>query len=134
MSAHRTTFALCRLVPRPRDEEEFERAINELVEAASKLLEREEEKQMSWSLQAAFGKAPAVREGVAKQFENGHKCMEPEESIRLAAAKIIDVALAGQDQAQVVEVSASGSMSTKNGKFASNQLNIAVTPRSGFIE
>ena len=88
---------------------------------------------MSWSV-SAFGKAPAVRTAIAKQFEQGGKCMEPEETIRQSAAAIIDAALAGQAPSQVVEVSASGSMSTNSGKFTSNTLNIAVTPRWGFVE
>jgi len=89
---------------------------------------------MSWSISGRMGKAAAVRAAVAKEFEQGSKCTEPEETIRQSAAQIIDSALAGQDPQQVVEVSASGHMSTNNGKVASNTLNIAVTPRWGFIE
>ncbi len=44
---------------------------------------------MSWSV-GAVGKASAVRSEISKQFTNGGKCSEPEESIRQAAASIID--------------------------------------------
>ena len=82
-----------------------------------------------------IGKAPAVREKVAKTFATGmSKCSEPEESIRLAAAQIIDAALAGQDPSKVVEVSASGSMSVHDGKVDSNTLTIKVEPKWSFIE
>jgi len=89
---------------------------------------------MSWSIGTVFGRAPAVAEKVAKQFADASKCAEPEETIRQAAAHMIDAALAGQDPSQVVEVSASGSMSTNNGKVTSNSLQIAVSPKWGFIE
>lgn len=88
---------------------------------------------MSWSVQA-FGKAPAVRAAIAKQFEQHGKCSEPEETIRRSAAKIVDAALADQDPTQVLEVSASGSMSTTGGKVSSGTLNVAVTPRWQFLE
>lgn len=88
---------------------------------------------MSWGIQA-FGKATAVRVAVQKQFESGSKCTEPEETIRQAAAAIIDLALGDQATAQVLEVSASGSMYSKDGKVTSNGLNIAITPRWNFLE
>ncbi len=66
---------------------------------------------MSWSVGGAFGKAPSVRAVIAKQFEQGGKCSEPEETIRQYVAEIIDAALAAQGPNQVVEVSASGSQS-----------------------
>jgi hypothetical protein len=89
---------------------------------------------MSWGIGSFFGRAPSVREQVVKAFTNQGKCAEPEETIKQVAAQIIDAALAGQDPGQVVEVSASGSMHTTGGKVTSNTLNIAVTPRYGFLE
>lgn len=50
---------------------------------------------MSWSV-SAVGKPSAVRDAITKQFANGGKCSEPEESIRQAAAAIIDKALESQ--------------------------------------
>jgi hypothetical protein len=89
---------------------------------------------MSWSVGGTIGKAPAVRAAIAKQFEQGSKCSEPEETIRQAAAKVIDAALAGQDPSKVVEVNASGSMSMNSGKVDGNSLTIQVTPKWGFLE
>lgn len=89
---------------------------------------------MSWSIGGFLGKAPAVRGKVALAFSGGGKCPEPEEAIRQLASKIIDVALAEQDPSQVVEVSASGSMSTNGSKVVSNTLNISINPKWGFIE
>lgn len=88
---------------------------------------------MTWGVQA-FGKAAAVRTAIAAQFEKSGKCMEPEETIRQSAANIIDAGLAAQHPAQVVEVVASGSMSTNTGGLQSNTVNIAVTPRWNFLE
>jgi hypothetical protein len=91
-------------------------------------------KTMSWSVAVPLGRAPAVRAAVAKQFEQGGKCTEPEETIRQAAAKIIDAALAAQDPSKVVEVIASGSMSSSAGKVDSNSLSIKIEPKWGFLE
>lgn len=89
---------------------------------------------MSWSISGRLGKAPAVRAAVAKEFEQSSKCAEPEETIRQAAKQIIDAALAAQGENQVVEVSASGSMSKNGEVVTSNTVNIAVTARWGFLE
>jgi hypothetical protein len=89
---------------------------------------------MSWGIAGGLGKAGAMRAAVAKQFAMQGKCSEPEETIKQAAAQIVDAALAGQDPNQVVEVSASGSQSTNGVAVVCNMLNIAVTPRYGFIE
>jgi hypothetical protein len=88
---------------------------------------------MSWSV-SGFGKAPAVRESIAKQFAQGSKCMEPEETMRQAAAALMESSLAAQEPSKVIEVSASGSMSTDNGKVASNSISIKIDPKWGFIE
>ena len=85
---------------------------------------------MSWSV-GSTGELSATRATVAKQFETGSVCMEPEESIRQAAAKIIDQALETQGYYPNVNVSAYGSM-TKDyatGKVA-NSLSIIITPTS----
>jgi len=91
---------------------------------------------MSWSV-AAIGKAPAVRKVIADQFAKGGKCVEPEESIRLSAASVIDGALAAQTDDTVVNVAASGSMSFKdwNAKEGpSNNLTITVSTMYNFCE
>lgn len=91
---------------------------------------------MSWSV-SAIGKAGAVRKGIAQQFASQSKCTEPEETVRMSAAKLIDDSLAGQDEAYPVEVVANGSLtyrdwSAKTG--VSNQLFIQISPKHGFLE
>ena len=88
---------------------------------------------MSWSV-AAIGKPAAVRAAIADQFAKGGKCAEPEETVRLEAAAMMDAALAGQtDPAKAVKVSASGSMS-QSGTTISNSLSVSVEPLYGFVE
>jgi hypothetical protein len=126
------------LGPRPESPEERaerERVVDRLVEAASRALD-EKEQHMSWSVQAV-GKRSAVRAAIAKQFSEGTKCSEPEETIRLAAAGVIDSALAGQDDSHAVMVAASGSMGYKNyaeqaGVYNSLAINVEVL--HGFAE
>lgn len=91
---------------------------------------------MSWSI-AAIGKISAVRTECARQVRAGGKCMEPEEGVRIAAAKLIDEALAAQDQSGAVSVSASGSQGYKNYSEKTglnNQLSITIQPQWGFVE
>jgi hypothetical protein len=91
---------------------------------------------MSWSV-AAIGKAEAVRKSIADQFSSSGVCAEPEETVRKAAAAMIDAALAAQDPTVAVRVSASGSMSYRNwsGKSGvSNQMTIQIDPQYGFVE
>lgn len=90
---------------------------------------------MSWSV-AAFGKSQAVRINIADQFSRS-KCTEPEETVRLAAAALIDAAIAAQDLAIVIEVSASGSQSFRdwnNKTGVSNSVSISIQPKHGFLE
>jgi len=91
---------------------------------------------MSWSV-SAIGKAGAVRSSIAGQFSKSGPCMEPEESVRQAAASAIDKALEAQDPTQAVKVTASGSQGykdygAKTGLF--NQMTIAIEPLHGFVE
>jgi len=89
---------------------------------------------MTWSV-SAIGRAPKVREEISRQFTL-NKCVEPEESVRQSAAKVIDDALAAQDDNFVVQVSASGSQSSSdwNAKTGvSNSLAISIVPMYGFI-
>jgi hypothetical protein len=88
---------------------------------------------MSWSV-AAIGKSSAVRAAIANQFANGSKCAEPEETIRQAAAAVIDKALEAQAEATAVKVSASGSQSSSGGIVTNNSLSIMVDPMWGFVE
>lgn len=83
---------------------------------------------MSWSV-GADGKAPEVKASIEKQFATSGPCVEPEETIRLGAAKLITVALEAQDQAKDVRVSAYGSMSS-NGTTIRNSLNITIAPEN----
>ena len=65
---------------------------------------------MSWGV-GAIGKAPAVRKEIARQFAQGSKCTEPEESIRQLAASMLDASLAAQADNTPVRVAGSGSAS-----------------------
>lgn len=90
---------------------------------------------MSWSV-SAVGKATAVRKSIADQFTR-NTCAEPEETVRQTAAKLLDAALAAQDDNQPVEVTASGSQGFKdwNAKTGvSNQLTMNVRPIYGYVE
>lgn len=93
---------------------------------------------MSWSV-AATGKAPAVGADLERQFANGSKCSEPEETIRQAARMLLAASIAGQDPASVVQISAAGSQSQSystgaSGSSIKNSLTIAVTPLGTFLE
>lgn len=88
---------------------------------------------MSWSV-AATGKAPEVRKEIAGQFQRSGPCLEPEETIRQSAAKLIDAALEAQAESQEVKVSAYGSQGMKysgnnDPVVQSNSLNITITPQ-----
>ena len=91
---------------------------------------------MSWSV-AAVGKAGAVRKAIAEQFQNGGRCMEPEESIRLEAAATMDQALAAQDPNTIIKAAASGSQgykdfTAKSGVF--NTMSMSIEVMHGFVE
>lgn len=68
------------------------------------------------------------------------KCNEPEETVRQAALAVIAAAIAAQDPASAVKVSASGSQSEKydsNGQRTgvfTNSLSISIEPLYGFVE
>lgn len=91
---------------------------------------------MSWSV-SAFGKVGAVRKEIARQFATGSKCSEPEETIRMSAAKLIDDSLAAQDEGLAVNVTAGGSQNYKdwNAKTGlSSHLSLTISPQHGFLE
>jgi len=89
---------------------------------------------MSWSVQA-IGKAGAVGMEIAKQFDLGGKCAEPEETIRQSARVLVMAAIGAQDKSKAVKVTASGSQSTDHAtKAVSNVLNISVEPLWNFVE
>ena len=91
---------------------------------------------MSWNV-AAIGKSPAVRTEIAKQITR-YKCSEPEESVKMSAAALLDAALASQKPDSVVSVSANGSQSQTTGADGTpeftNSLTISVQPQYGFVE
>jgi hypothetical protein len=91
---------------------------------------------MSWSV-GAFGRAEKVRVSIADQFSKSSACVDPEEGVRQAAAKLIDTALAAQDPQFAIEVSASGSQSFKDWQAktgVSNTLSISIVPKYNFVE
>jgi len=89
---------------------------------------------MSWSV-AAIGKPAAVRAAIADQFAKGGKCAEPEETVRLAAASVMDAALAGQtDPTKAVKASADGSMSQYANLVVTDSLTMSIEPLWGFVE
>lgn len=82
---------------------------------------------MSWSV-AAQGKVADVRKEIAGQFARSGPCVQPEEKVRLEAAKFIDLSLEANVQDSEVKVSAYGSQSGYDDK-ARNSLNITITPQ-----
>lgn len=90
---------------------------------------------MSWSVNKV-GKAAAVAKAVADELAKS-KCVEPEESIKNAAAAIVATALAAFPPDTAVHVEAAGSQSSPtypaNG-IATNQLTLKITPLYGFVE
>ena len=88
---------------------------------------------MSWSV-AFTGKAPEARAKISEQFKNSGPCIEPEETVRQLAAKLIDLALEAQAPDQEVKVSAYGSQnSIWHGGIPTvqgNSLNITITPQN----
>lgn len=94
---------------------------------------------MSWSVQAV-GKPAAVAASIELQFA-ASVCAEPEETVRQAARATIAGALKAQREDSVVQVSASGSMSTTYntetktwGAPLTNNLEIKVQPLYGYVE
>ena len=93
---------------------------------------------MSWSV-SAVGKSDVVAAVIEKQFENGGKCMEPEESIRQAARALLAASLKAQVPSAAVEVSAGGSQSTGASipggpDVVRNTLTLTVKPFWNFLE
>ena len=89
---------------------------------------------MSWSV-AANGKQPAVKAEIARQFENGGKCSEPEETVRQAAKAVVLAAINATDASYPIKVSASGSQSGDYGKrIFSNSLTITIEPIWSWLE
>jgi hypothetical protein len=84
---------------------------------------------MSWDVRA-IGRARAVQVEIAKQFESGSKCGEPEEGVRQFARTVVLAAIEAQGESIVVKVTAFGSQSRDHatGKI-SNSLSIVVEPQ-----
>jgi hypothetical protein len=86
---------------------------------------------MSWSV-SGIGRPVAVAAKLAADL-SAYKCVDPEESVKQAAAALLAAALAAQDPVSVVKVSASGSQGT-SGNSIYNSVRIEVEPVYGFIE
>lgn len=90
---------------------------------------------MSWSV-AANGKAVDVAATIENQFETRGACMEPEESIRQSARKLIAESLKAQIPSDKdVRVSAYGSQSVRGMLGGApdeirNSLSITITPEN----
>lgn len=83
---------------------------------------------MSWSV-GAIGKAPEVRKKIAEQFANATPCVKPEETIRMSAAKLLDLCLEHQHPEKDVNVSAYGSQYKAETGEVRNSLAITVSPQ-----
>jgi hypothetical protein len=82
---------------------------------------------MSWSV-GGSGKPSEVADSIDKQFAGSSPLMEPEETVRQAARKVIAVALAGCTDNNDRTVSAWGSMSTNyETRKQNNTLSITIT-------
>lgn len=88
---------------------------------------------MSWSF-SAFGKPASVAAKARETIENGYKCAEPEESIRVATLNSVATAADNFAPGYAVKVAASGSQSVVNGVVQSNQLSVTIEPVHGFLE
>lgn len=92
---------------------------------------------MSWSV-SALGKAPAVAASIADQFSKSSPCVEPEESVRQAAAVLIATSLKAQGTSTAIKVTAAGSQShvdySKPEKGVQNFVNMQIEPQYGFVE
>lgn len=90
---------------------------------------------MSWSVEA-IGRAPAVAEKIERDFAaTTAQCRGPEEGVRQSVRAALAIALAAQDPATVVQVSASGSQSSDYGtNEIRNQLSVTVRPLYNFVE
>ena len=86
---------------------------------------------MSWSV-SAIGRPPAVAAKVADEISR-YKCVDPEEGVKQAVGAALAAALAAQDPASVVKVTASGHQQG-SGETAVNTLRVEVEPIFGFIE
>lgn len=75
---------------------------------------------MSWGVQA-IGYAPAVRKMIAAEFARAPIVGPAEETIRLAAAKIVDDVLETWDPECVVRVDARGSLCWENWDTSAGQ-------------
>lgn len=89
---------------------------------------------MSWSV-SAIGKQPAVKAEIARQFEVGGKCSEPEESVRQAAKATVLAAIDATNPSYPLKISASGSQSGDySKKIFSNSLTISIEPVWNWLE
>lgn len=94
---------------------------------------------MSWVV-SSVGRVAAVRDDIARQFSRQftpYHCMEPEETVRQAAATLIDAALAAQNQDFAVSVRADGRQSFEDyskKESVSTRLNISIEPLYGFLK
>jgi hypothetical protein len=95
---------------------------------------------MSWSF-SAIGAPRAVAAKAQDAIDNGYKCLEPEETIRLSAlGMIVEACENGFSDQYAVQVTASGSQSVIYGQVPnapptveSNQLNLQIMPIYGFV-
>lgn len=88
---------------------------------------------MSWGF-SGIGKPKAVARKAAVELGRIN-CMEPEQTIKLHAGKIIEIALSAFPGSAAVQVEASGSQTTDGTAGThSNQLSLKITPIYGFVE
>jgi hypothetical protein len=93
---------------------------------------------MSWGV-SSVGRPIPVAAKLATQFAK-NPCVEPEETVRQAAAALIAACLAAQDPSSAVAVTAGGYQSAiygaggkATGTFQ-NALNVKIEPLYGFVE
>lgn len=88
---------------------------------------------MSWSF-SAIGKPAAVARAARAYIESGHRCAEPEESVRRGTLELAAQAALGQAENIVVQVECSGSMWTQNGVAQTQNLRLEVKPLGNLVE
>lgn len=88
---------------------------------------------MSWSF-SAIGKGEAVARAARAYIESGHRCAEPEETVRRNTLEVAALAALGQAPTTVVQVECSGSMYTNNGVPITQNLRLEVKPLGNLVE
>lgn len=88
---------------------------------------------MSWSF-SAIGKPPAVARAARAYIETGHRCAEPEETVRRETLETAAKVAESHSDKYVVSVECGGSMWTENGVPQTQNLRLEVKSLGNLVE